>query len=70
MNEQKFLNGLKSVRTELTWNAIFFGLMYAIYFFALKESHERIQFAFWIAFGCLIVRTVLSSFISGYEKKI
>ena len=70
MNEQKFLNGLKSVRSELTWNAIFFGIMYVAYIFILKEPHEKIQYLFWIAFGFLIVRTALSAFIGGYEKKI
>jgi len=70
MNEQKLLNGLKSVRTELTWNAIFFGIMYVAYIFILKETHDKMQWTFWIAFGCLIARTVISSFIGGYEKKI
>jgi len=70
MNEQKLLNGLKSVRSELTWNSIFFGLLFLSYMFLLQEPHEKIRYLFWIAFGFLIVRTALSSFIGGYEKKI
>lgn len=70
MNEQKVLNGLKAVRSELTWNAVFFGLLYVCYMFLLKEPQDKIQFLFWITFGCLIVRTALSAFIGGYERKI
>lgn len=70
MNEQKFLNGLKAVKSELTWNAIFFGLMYLGYVIFSGESEDKIQFLFWIAFGFLIVITTLSAFINGYEKKI
>ena len=70
MNEQKVLNGLKAVKSELTWNAVFFGLMYLGYVIFSSEPQEKFQFIFWIAFGCLVSRTVLSAFIGGYEKKI
>ncbi len=65
MNEAKFINGLKEVNRMLTWNVIFLMIPYLVVLLVYRYS----SFLWlWIALGCVIARSILASFISGYEK--